>query len=165
MCSSHVSFCATVFAFLLLFAVEVCRNMLDNDTPQKQAPWQQSVYDQLHRLAERALGREAPGHSLQPTLLVNDAYLYLLKQRHIDPAERSQVIAAGANFIRRLLVDYARRRQAKKRGGKVGRGIPLHISVADDANTLDVVELRACGCLQCECPIRAYCEKCEWQFH
>lgn len=103
--------------------------------------WNHSIYDQLHGLAERALSREQAGHSLQPTLLVNDAYLRLRDQQNIDPADRSQMLAAGATIIRRLLVDYARQRKRLKRGGKEGRGIPLHISVADDANQLDILEL------------------------
>lgn len=103
--------------------------------------WQKSVYDQLHRLAQGALAREAPGHSLQPTLLVNDAYLKLLEQKNVDHADRSQVMAAGATIIRRLLVDHARTRKAQKRGGPHGRGLPLHISVADSANHLEILEL------------------------
>lgn len=103
--------------------------------------WQQSIYDELHRLAENALKREAPGHSLQPTLLVNDAYLKLADQQNLDSNDRSQVLAAGGNIIRRLLVDYARKRKANKRGGPGGRGIPLHISIAVDASEIDILEL------------------------
>jgi RNA polymerase sigma factor (TIGR02999 family) len=106
-----------------------------------QTAWHDSIYDELYRLAERALRQESPGHSLQPTLLVNDAYLRLLDQRTVDPADRSQVMAFGAAVIRRLLVDYARRRKAQKRGGATGRGLPLHIAVADKANPLDLLEL------------------------
>lgn len=102
---------------------------------------EQTIYDQLYRLAERALAGERPGHSLQPTLIVNDAYLRLLEQRNIDPADRSKVLAAGATIIRRLLVDYARKRRAEKRGGANGRGIPLQVTLPDDANTFDVLEL------------------------
>jgi RNA polymerase sigma factor (TIGR02999 family) len=113
------------------------------DQPGKPDPsdWNQSIYDQLHRLAEKALTREQAGHSLQPTLLVHDAYLRLQEQRNLDPADRSLVLAAGATIIRRLLIDYARRRRRQKRGGPGGRGVPLHISVADDAKGLDVLEL------------------------
>ena len=115
---------------------------MNDPSPQQDSPaWQESIYDQLHRLAERALARETPGHSLQPTLLVNDAYLKLLEQKNIDPADRSQVMAAGATIVRRLLVDYARTRKAQKRGGADGRGIPLNVSVADSAKQLDVLEL------------------------
>jgi len=103
--------------------------------------WEQSIYDQLHHLAEKALTRESAGHSLQPTLLVNDAYVRLLEQRNVDSSDRSMMLAAGATIIRRLLVDYARARKRKKRGGNDGRGIPLHISIADGAKGLDVLEL------------------------
>ena len=84
--------------------------------------WENSLYDQLHRIAQDALAKETPGHSLQPTLLVNDAYLRLLEQNNLDPADRLRMMAAGANIIRRLLVDYARTRKAEKRGGPAGRG-------------------------------------------
>lgn len=115
--------------------------MVGTNRQSDRNDWQNSVYDQLHRVAQGALARETPGHSLQPTLLVNDAYLKLLEQKNVDPADRSQVMAAGATIIRRLLVDYARTRKAQKRGGPGGRGIPLHISLADSANHLDVLEL------------------------
>lgn len=105
------------------------------------SPWHSSIYEQLHQCAQKALANERPGHSLQPTLLVNDAYMRLLEQRNVDLADRSQVMAAGATIIRRLLVDYARARKAQRRGGVDGRGVPLHVSVADSANDLDVVEL------------------------
>lgn len=103
--------------------------------------WNQSLYDQLHHLAEQALTREQAGHSLQPTLLVNDAYLRLQEQRNLDPEDRSMVLATGATIIRRLLIDYARRRRSKKRGGPQGRGSPLHVSVVDNAKGLDILEL------------------------
>lgn len=107
---------------------------------QSNRSWQQSIYDELYRLAERALGREAAAHSLQPTMLVDDAYLYLLKQRNVDMARRSQVLAAGARFLRRILVDQARKRGAQKRGGDCQR-YSLHLCVADDANRIDVLDL------------------------
>ena len=73
-----------------------------NDSPDsgRVSRWQDSIYDQLHAPAEGALARESPGHSLQPTMLVNDAFMRLLDQRNVDPADRSQVIAAGATIIR-----------------------------------------------------------------
>jgi len=115
--------------------------MTEPPHPSSENGWNQPLYDELHRLAQRALARETPGHSLQPTLLVNDAYLRLQKQQNLSPDDRSMMLAAGANIIRRLLVDYARQRKSLKRGGQTGRGIPLHISVAEDANRIDVLEL------------------------
>ena len=72
---------------------------------------------------------------------MNDAYVRLQEQRNVDAADRSQVMAAGATIIRRLLIDYARRRKSQRRGGADGRGIPLHMSVPDDASFLDILEL------------------------
>ncbi|MEQ9408441.1 MAG: ECF-type sigma factor [Fuerstiella sp.] len=115
--------------------------MSDSKSQENIDPFQESLYDQLHGLAEKALRRETPGHSLQPTMLVNDAYLRLLEQRNVDQADRSQVMAAGAKIIRRLLIDYARKRKRQKRGGSEKRQIPLHISVEDDANPIELLEL------------------------
>lgn len=117
--------------------------VLESDTSDQphEGIWQESIYAQLHQIAANALRREKPGHSLQPTLLVNDAYLRLLDQNNVDPDDRSAVIATGANIIRRLLVDYARKRKAQKRGGKQGRGNQLHLSIAENASQIDVLEL------------------------
>jgi len=113
----------------------------DAANPLEPHEWHKSVYDELHRLAKRALRREAPGHSLQPTMLVDDAYLYLLRQRNVDMAHRSQVMAVGAQFLRRVLVDHARRRKAEKRGGADRQQCSLHISMAGDAKLIDILEL------------------------
>ena len=117
------------------------RKMTESPPPENENSFQRSVYDELHAIAERALTGERAGHSLQPTLLVNDAYLRLQQQKNVDPKHRSMMLAAGATIIRRLLVDYARTRKRKKRGGNEGRGIPLHVSMADDAKGLDVLDL------------------------
>ena len=112
-----------------------------NENRNNEATWHRSIYEQLHQIAEQALKREPPGHSLQPTLIVNDAYLRLLDQRNISPDDRSAMMAAGATIIRRLLVDYARKRKTLKRGGREGRGNRLHVSIANNANHIDVLEL------------------------
>lgn len=115
--------------------------MVDPIHSDSSAPWQQSIYDQLHKLANLALANESPGHSLQTTLVANDAYLRLFQQRNFDPSDTTQVKAIGANIIRRLLVDYARQRKAKKRGGTAGRGFSLRNSESDYANTMSMIEL------------------------
>lgn len=106
-----------------------------------QQKWHDSIYGQLHRLARRALQHEKPGHSLQPTLLVNDAYLRLLEQRNICMGDHSAVMAAGSTIIRRLLVDYARKRKSQKRGGSAGRGVQLRPSSTAVARSFDVLEI------------------------
>ena len=100
-----------------------------------------SLYDALHEIATRELRRERPGHSMQPTLLVHDAYMRLLQQRNIDQGRRTAVLAAGAKIIRRLLVDYARARKAQKRGGEHGRAVPLSVSLAEERDGLNMVDL------------------------
>jgi RNA polymerase sigma-70 factor, ECF subfamily len=75
------------------------------------------VYQELHRLAVRYLSREDPGHTLQPTALVHEAYLRLIDQRRVDWRNRAQFIGLAAGMMRRILVNHARDRSARKRGG------------------------------------------------
>lgn len=79
------------------------------------------VYDELHRLAVRYLGREGPGHTLQPTALVHEAYMRLIDQRRVDWRNRAQFLGVAASIMRRILVNHARDRGAQKRGGKAER--------------------------------------------
>jgi len=75
------------------------------------------VYDELRRLASFYLRGERPGHTLQTTALVHEAYLRLAGQRQARWENRSQFFAIAAQQMRRILVDYARSRGASKRGG------------------------------------------------
>jgi RNA polymerase sigma factor (TIGR02999 family) len=75
------------------------------------------VYNELRRLASNYLRRERHGHTLQPTALVNEAYLKLIDQRKAKWQNRSQFYGVAAQLMRRILVDHARARQAEKRGG------------------------------------------------
>ena len=75
-----------------------------------------AVYDELRAIARRLFARERSGHTLQPTALVHEAYLKLVDQNRADIKSRTHVIAIGAQAMRRLLVDHARRRGAAKRG-------------------------------------------------
>jgi RNA polymerase sigma factor (TIGR02999 family) len=71
----------------------------------------------LTQLAHRHMSRERPGHTLQTTILVNDAYLQLADQTHPDWQNRAHFFAVAAQLMRRIMVDHARQRQALKRGG------------------------------------------------
>jgi RNA polymerase sigma factor (TIGR02999 family) len=71
---------------------------------------------ELHRLAASYLRRERPGHTLQPTALVNEAFVRLVGQGGQDFETRSHFVAIAAHHMRQILVDYARRRLAAKRG-------------------------------------------------
>jgi RNA polymerase sigma factor (TIGR02999 family) len=75
------------------------------------------VYEELHAVAERALGSESPRHTLQPTAVVHEAFLRLRSQRKLSLDERPQFLAAAAHMIRRILLDYSKSRRRIKRGG------------------------------------------------
>jgi len=74
------------------------------------------VYSELRRIAAQFLRREAPGHTLQPTALVHEAYLRLTRMQEIDWQSRSHFFAIAATLMRRILVDHARAHLAQKRG-------------------------------------------------
>ncbi len=77
------------------------------------------VYEQLRKRAAAYLRRERPGHTLQPTALVNEAYIRLLGQQHVTWANRAQFFGVAAQIMRRILVDHAREREAAKRPGGI----------------------------------------------
>lgn len=77
------------------------------------------VYDELRDLADRYLTREQPGHTLQPTALVHEAYLRLVGPAGTTWENRRHFFAAAAKAIRRILIDHARGRGRDKRGGGV----------------------------------------------
>ena len=74
------------------------------------------VYDELRRIAKGYMSRETPGHTLQPTALVHEAYLKLVDQTRANWKGKTHFFAVGAKVMRRLLVDHARERGALKRG-------------------------------------------------
>jgi RNA polymerase sigma factor (TIGR02999 family) len=75
------------------------------------------VYDELRRLASAYLARENPGHTLQPTALVNEAYLRVSAQDDVEWKNPAHLRALSAIAMRRVLVDHARGKRAGKRGG------------------------------------------------
>src|SRR5437870_1648955 len=75
------------------------------------------VYGELHRQAARYLRRERQDHTLQPTALINEAYLKLIDQREVSWENRTHFFAIAAQAMRRILVDHARTRYREKRGG------------------------------------------------
>jgi RNA polymerase sigma-70 factor (ECF subfamily) len=77
------------------------------------------VYGELHRLAQRFMANERPGHTLQTTALVNEAYLRLADAAHLNWQGRAHFFGVCARMMRRILVDFARSRQAEKRGSDV----------------------------------------------
>jgi RNA polymerase sigma-70 factor (ECF subfamily) len=85
--------------------------------PQASESILNTVYGELRRLAAYHLGRERPGHSLQATALVHEAYLRLAGQENAPWHNRNQFIALASQMMRRVLVDHARARLRDKRAG------------------------------------------------
>jgi RNA polymerase sigma-70 factor (ECF subfamily) len=85
------------------------------------------VYDELHRLARRFMKRERPGHSLQTTALVNEAYMRLVDYKRMQWQNRAHFFAVSGQLMRRILVDHARRHNLKR-----GDGVP-HVSLEEAA--------------------------------
>jgi RNA polymerase sigma factor (TIGR02999 family) len=77
------------------------------------------VYAELRRVAMRQLRNERGGHTLQPTALVHEVYMRLVDQRHVDWQNRAHFFGVAAQVMRRILIDYARRHAASKRGDGV----------------------------------------------
>src|SRR5271169_6126432 len=75
------------------------------------------VYDELHRLASRYMRRERPGHSLQTTALVHEAYTRLVDFKRMEWQDRAHFFAVSAQLMRRILVEHARRKNLKRGGG------------------------------------------------
>jgi RNA polymerase sigma-70 factor, ECF subfamily len=90
------------------------------------------VYDELHRMAHRYLNQEAPGHTLQTTALIHEAYLRLVGQSEPHWENRAHFFGVAAQVMRHILVDYARARRFAKRGGGL-RAVSLEEAVVVSA--------------------------------
>jgi RNA polymerase sigma-70 factor, ECF subfamily len=83
----------------------------------REAALSTTLYQELHRLAARKMHYERGGHTLQPTALVNEAYLRMADCRDSMWKDRAKVLAMAAHLMRHILVDHARAHRAAKRGG------------------------------------------------
>jgi RNA polymerase sigma factor (TIGR02999 family) len=99
------------------------------------------VEAELRRLARGYLGRERRGHTLQTTALVNEAFLRLTDARRVRWQDRAHFLGISARLMRRVLVDYARRRGFQKRGGGAQRVTLVEGLVASSDPALDIVAL------------------------
>jgi len=99
------------------------------------------VNEELRRLARGYMRRERPGHTLQTTALVNEAYLRLVDQKHTHWQNRAHFLAIAAQLMRRILVDYARRRQYQKRGGGAVQVTLGHAEEVANERSPDLVAL------------------------
>ena len=99
------------------------------------------VADELHMRARRYLSREGPGHTLQPTALVNEVYLRLVDQRRVSWRNRAQFFGFAAETMRRILVDHARAQKAWKRGHGAVK-VPLEeVAGIADQPSVDIIAL------------------------
>ena len=98
------------------------------------------VYDELREVARRQLRNERPGHTLQPTALVNEAYLRLFDADANGWESRAHFFGVAARAMRQVLVDHARKRDAAKRGGELQR-VTLVTDIAEAASETDILDL------------------------
>lgn len=99
------------------------------------------VYRELHRLAHHYMKRESPGHTLQTSALVNEAYLKIVDQRNVHWRNRAHFFGIAAQMMRRILVDYARSRSYAKRGGGTREVSLDEALIVSDERSAEVVAL------------------------
>ena len=87
------------------------------------------IYGELRKLAKYHMSREGPGHTLQPTALINEAFLRLVSVQHTDWKSRRYFYAAASQIMRRVLVDYARKKRSAKRG-REAKHVPFEEALA-----------------------------------
>lgn len=95
------------------------------------------VYAELREIAERHFRRERPGHTLQPTAVVHEAYFRLVDQTRVTWKNRGHFLAVASQAMRRILIDHARGRDAAKRGGP-GQRVTLDLGVASPEPSSEV---------------------------
>jgi RNA polymerase sigma factor (TIGR02999 family) len=99
------------------------------------------LYGELHRLARGYMRRERPDHTLQPTALVNEAYLRLIDVNRVEWRNRTHFLALAAQMMRRILVESARHRHRRKRGGGAIREHIDNIDELPNPEERDVIAL------------------------
>jgi RNA polymerase sigma-70 factor (ECF subfamily) len=96
---------------------------------------------ELHRLAHHYMRHEKPGHTLQTTALVNEAYLKLIDQRNVQWKNRAHFFALSAQLMRRILVDHARKRKYAKRGGDAQKISFAEVMAVSPERSADLIVL------------------------
>jgi RNA polymerase sigma-70 factor (ECF subfamily) len=112
------------------------------------------VYEELHRLAHNYMGRERAGHTLQTSALVNEAYLRLIDWKNVRWQSRAHFFGVSAQLMRRILVDFARSRGYRKRGGGM-RVVPLDdAAIVSENKGPDLIALDEALCALAELDAR-----------
>ena len=99
------------------------------------------VYDELRKQAARYLRKESPGHTLQTTALIHEAYLRLIDQKNVRWQNRAHFFGIAAQLMRRILVDHARMKKRAKRGGSNIKVSLSEAALKTPAQDLDIVAL------------------------
>jgi len=121
--------------------ISAALSMLRRGAPEALEGLLPLVYNELRRIAHRQLASEAVGHTLSTTALVHETYLKLKDQVRTEWVDREQFFAIAARVMRRILVDYARKHWALRRGGPGRRALPLED--AEQAGLLAVADRAA----------------------
>lgn len=95
------------------------------------------LYQELHKLAESHLRRERSDHTLQPTALINEAYMRLIDQKHPQWQSRVHFFGVTSRLMRQILIEHARRHNAAKRGGPAQQKVALDDAVVYSADRAD----------------------------
>ncbi len=117
---------------------EILRDL--GDRPDAAEALLPLVYAQLRAIAQKRMAGERPGHTLEATALVHEAYMRLLGNQEINWQSRSHFYGAAAEAMRRILIDHARKKGSQKRGG--GRQ-PIAMNVVDLASEQDPADILA----------------------
>ena len=112
----------------------------DFDSPKNELF--SAVYDDLVLVAQNLFRSQPVGHTLQPTALVHEAYLRLARSGKAQVNDRAHALAVGAKMMRQILVDHARRRGADKRGGGGQRVMLDSVTLADQPEGIDFIDLQ-----------------------
>jgi len=104
----------------------------------------EAVQGELRKIAAGYMRRERDGHTLQPTALVNEAYLRLVSQRDVRWQSRGHFFGIAASLMRRILVDHARKREATRRGGRRQHQVTLpSLSSGGETDVIDTLSLHS----------------------
>jgi RNA polymerase sigma-70 factor (ECF subfamily) len=99
------------------------------------------VERELHRIARAHMNRENPGHTLQTTALVNEAYLKLVNQRNVKWQNRAHFFAIAARSMRQILIDHARAQKRAKRGGQAQLVSLSDVAIRENGKSQDLILL------------------------
>jgi RNA polymerase sigma-70 factor (ECF subfamily) len=101
------------------------------------------VHSELHRIAKRYMRSESRSHTLEPTALINEAYIRLVDWKNLQWNDRCHFFAVAAQIMRKVLIDHARARAAQKRGGLAHRTTLKTAVLAGQQSSLDLMTLNA----------------------